>query len=36
VLDDEHGIAEIAKLFERAEKASVVAGVEADAGSSRT
>src|SRR5467141_4379845 len=32
VLDDEHGVAEIAKLFERAEKASVVAGVEADAG----
>jgi len=30
VLDDEHGVAEIAKLFERAEKASVVAGVEAD------
>jgi len=32
VLDDENGVAEVAKLFERAEKASVVAGVEADAG----
>src|SRR5467141_461980 len=32
VFDDEDGVAEIAKLFERAEKASVVAGVEADAG----
>src|SRR5467141_147557 len=32
VLDDENGVAEVAKLFERAEKARVVAGVEADAG----
>ncbi len=32
VFDDEDGVAEIAKLFERAEKAGVVAGVQADAG----
>src|SRR5260370_30104258 len=32
VLDDEDGVAEIAQLFERAEKTSVVTGMEADAG----
>src|SRR5882762_2941595 len=32
VLDDEDGVAEIAKMFEGAEKAIIVAGVEADAG----
>src|SRR5882762_351937 len=32
VFDDEDGVAEIAKLLERAEKAGVVAGVQADAG----
>src|SRR6266849_9117370 len=32
VLDDEHGVAEIAKLLEGAEQASVVAGVQADGG----
>ncbi len=32
VFDDEDGIAKIAKLFERTEKASVVAGMEANAG----
>src|SRR6267143_1996103 len=32
VFDDEDGVAEIAKLFERAEKTGVVAGVQADAG----
>src|SRR6266567_5442682 len=32
VLDDEDGIAEIAKMLERAKKARVVAGVETDAG----
>src|SRR5712692_7663224 len=32
VLDDENGVAEIAKMFERAKKARVVAGVEPNAG----
>src|SRR6266852_1772821 len=32
VLDNEHGVAEIAKLLEGAEQASVVAGVQADGG----
>src|SRR6266404_6945767 len=32
VFDDEDGVAKIAKMFERAEEAIVVAGVEADAG----
>ena len=30
VLDDEHGVAEIAKLFERAEQAIVISRVQAD------
>ena len=30
VLDDEHGVAEIAERFERVEKAAVVARVQAD------
>ena len=32
VLDDEHGVAEIAQVFERAEQAVVVARVQADGG----
>src|SRR5258708_4159968 len=31
VLDDQNGIAEVAKMLERTEKAGIVAGVEADA-----
>ena len=32
VLDDEHGVAEVAQVFERGEKAAIVAVVEADGG----